>query len=149
MSVEYSYEYVAFGGNLGGAPELKYTGGGEAFAKFNIAINRRKKDKDGNWGDAPAEWYKCIVWGSDAEWIAELKKGAHFDVHDAEKQTSSWEKDGQTHYSTEFKVKKFYAPDLKKRERSDDNQNRPPHPADAQAPSHSGKPQVNGDDNPF
>ena len=38
-------------GNLGKDPELKYTSGGTAVAKFSLATNDRFKDKDGNFQD--------------------------------------------------------------------------------------------------
>ena len=62
-------------GNLGSDPDLKYSAGGAAFLRFNLATNGRRRDAAGNWGDH-TEWVRITVLGKRAESLAEhLRKG--------------------------------------------------------------------------
>ncbi|MFE2702301.1 single-stranded DNA-binding protein [Streptomyces mirabilis] len=65
-------------GNLTGDPELKFTEGGAALAKFTIAATPRTYDKDsGQWKDGTATFFRCAAWRTLAEHIAEsLGKGS-------------------------------------------------------------------------
>ncbi|MFD4549398.1 single-stranded DNA-binding protein [Streptomyces sp. NPDC058466] len=65
-------------GNLTGDPELKFTEGGAALAKFTIAATPRTYDKDsGQWKDGTATFFRCAAWRTLAEHIAEsLSKGS-------------------------------------------------------------------------
>ena len=88
-------------GNLGKDPEVKYTASGTAVANFSIATNERFKDKAGEWQDR-TEWHNIVVWQKLAEIAGEyLKKGGKVYV-EGRLQTRSWEKDGQTKYTTEI-----------------------------------------------
>ena len=51
-------------GRLGKDPELKYTKNGTAVASVNIAVNRERKDADGN---LPTDWWRLQLWGKNAE----------------------------------------------------------------------------------
>lgn len=62
-------------GSLGGDPELRFTPGGQAVANFSVAVASRKKT-DSGWTDDGTTWYRCTVWGQEAENVAEsLLKG--------------------------------------------------------------------------
>ena len=63
-------------GNLGKDPEVKYTPGGMAVAKFSLATSSRSKDKtSGEWVDH-TEWHNIVVWDKLAGVAGEyLKKG--------------------------------------------------------------------------
>ncbi|MFF2936721.1 single-stranded DNA-binding protein [Streptomyces mirabilis] len=65
-------------GNLTGDPELKFTEGGAALAKFTIAVTPRSFDRTSNqWKDGTTAFYRCAAWRTLAEHIAEsLKKGS-------------------------------------------------------------------------
>lgn len=52
-------------GRLTADAELKYTGGGQAVAKFSICVNDPYK-KDGSWVERPY-FFNCVVWGKYAE----------------------------------------------------------------------------------
>jgi single-strand DNA-binding protein len=89
-------------GNLGADPELRYTQGGTGVVNFNVAINTRKPDGDDKWVDH-VEWVKCVVWGAQAEAMAQhLKKGAPVSVRGS-LQTRKWvkESDNSDQYTTE------------------------------------------------
>lgn len=94
-------------GNLGGDPELRYTGGGTAVCNFTIATNESYKDSDGNQVDK-TEWHRIVTWGRLAEICGEyLKKGRQVYI-EGSLQTRQWEdKDGNTRYTTEVKAREM------------------------------------------
>ena len=92
-------------GNLGKDPEVKYTPGGMAVAKFSLATGERRKDKDGNWQDH-TEWHNLVAFGKTAEVAAEyLKKGKQVFI-EGQLRTSSWDdkESGAKRYKTEVIV---------------------------------------------
>ena len=56
-------------GNLGNDPEMKYSAGGAAFLRFNVASNFRTRSAEGAWEDK-TEWVRCTVFGQRAESLA-------------------------------------------------------------------------------
>lgn len=56
-------------GRLGADPELRYTQKGTAVASVNVAVNRERKDSDGNY---PTDWWRLSLWGKNAENFANL-----------------------------------------------------------------------------
>jgi len=92
-------------GNLGKDPEVKYTQGGMAVAKFTVATNERRKDKDGQWQDH-TEWHNLVAFQRTAEIVGEyLKKGGKVYI-EGSLRTSSWDdkESGQKKYRTEILV---------------------------------------------
>lgn len=92
-------------GNLGKDPEVKYTPGGVAVAKFSLATNERYKDKNGEWQDR-TEWHNLVAFQRTAEIVGEyLKKGRTVYV-EGSLRTSSWDdkESGQKKYRTEIMV---------------------------------------------
>lgn len=65
-------------GNLTDDPELKFTEGGVALAKFTIAVTPRCFDRTSNqWKDGTTAFYRCAAWRALAEHVAEsLGKGS-------------------------------------------------------------------------
>jgi hypothetical protein len=62
-------------GNLGADPEVRYTAGGTAVAKFRIATTERFTDKDGNRQER-TEWHRVVAWRKLAEICGQyLSKG--------------------------------------------------------------------------
>lgn len=63
-------------GNLGSDPDLKYSTGGAAYLRFNLASNYRSKNEAGEWQDQ-TEWVRVTVFGTRAETLSQhLKKGS-------------------------------------------------------------------------
>ncbi|MEY9944716.1 single-stranded DNA-binding protein [Kitasatospora sp. GAS1066B] len=64
-------------GNLTDDPELKFTQGGAAMARFTIASTPRTFDKaSGQWQDGTALFLRCTAWRETAEHVADtLAKG--------------------------------------------------------------------------
>lgn len=62
-------------GNIGSAPELKYSANGSPFLRFNVASNGRVRDQHGNWSDETT-WVRVTVFGQRAETLSQhLRKG--------------------------------------------------------------------------
>ncbi len=62
-------------GNLGAAPELRYTAAGTACARFPVAVNRKWTDDDGR-PQEETTWFRVVVWGKQAEACSQyLSKG--------------------------------------------------------------------------
>ena len=98
-----SVNKVILVGNLGKDPEVKFTPGGTAVAKFSLATNERFKDKAGEWQDR-TEWHNIVAWQRLAEILGEyVKKGTKLDI-EGRLQTSSWEdtQSGEKKYRTEI-----------------------------------------------
>jgi single-strand DNA-binding protein len=89
-------------GNLGRDPEVSYTPNGLAVAKFSIATSDRWKDKSTGEMQERTEWHRITAFGKLGEICGEyLSKGKQVYI-EGRLQTSSWEKDGITRYSTDI-----------------------------------------------
>ena len=72
--------HIAFSGNLGKDPELRYTNDGRLWVSLSVAWSERHKT-NGNWEDGPTEWVNVTVNGPMAENVASsLHKGMTVDV---------------------------------------------------------------------
>ncbi|PIT96878.1 single-stranded DNA-binding protein [Candidatus Campbellbacteria bacterium CG10_big_fil_rev_8_21_14_0_10_35_52] len=88
-------------GNLTRDPELKSLPSGIQVTTFSIATNRVWKDKDGGKQES-VEYHNIVVFGRQAETVAQyLKKGSSAFV-EGRMQTRSWESDGVKKYRTEI-----------------------------------------------
>ena len=89
-------------GNLGRDPKIINADNGLIIAKFNLATSERWNDKNTGELKENTEWHRIVVFGKLAE-ICEkyLSKGKKVCV-EGRIQTSSYEKDGITRYSTEI-----------------------------------------------
>ncbi|MBK8261598.1 MAG: single-stranded DNA-binding protein [Nannocystis sp.] len=89
-------------GNLGRDPELRYSADGQAVCKLAVATSRRYLNKRTNEQVEETEWHRITVWGKQAEHCnTYLTKGRQVYV-EGRLRTSSYDKDGQKHYSTEI-----------------------------------------------
>ena len=85
-------------GRLTRDAELNYSKNGKAFTRFSIAINRIGEGTD---------FINCVAWEKTAETIAEyFKKGQRILVQGSIR-TGSYEKNGQTIYTTDVLVSRF------------------------------------------
>ena len=99
-------------GNVGGDPEIRTVGTGGRVATFSLATGRQWTDQSGN-KQEKTEWHRCVVWnsarGSGLADVVEkyVKKGEKIYV-EGEIEYRQWQdKDGQTRYTTEIKVKEL------------------------------------------
>lgn len=99
-------------GRLTKDPELQYTGQGKPFIRFNIAVNRMSEGTD---------FINCVAWEKTAETIAEyFKKGQRILVQGSIR-TGSYERNGQTVYTTDVLVSRFEFIDSKNSGNSQNN----------------------------
>jgi single-strand DNA-binding protein len=63
-------------GNLGGDPEMRYTPSGAPVTSFNVAVNDRRKQPDGQMQET-TQWFRVSCWNKLADVASQyLKKGA-------------------------------------------------------------------------
>jgi single-strand DNA-binding protein len=102
MGAEGLNRWQGYGG-LGADAELKSLPKGGHILKFRMACTAKYKGNDGVWQER-TEWVRCVLFGKRAEGLAPyLSKGNKIYV-EGSLRTSSWEKEGQKHYSTEVMV---------------------------------------------
>lgn len=88
-------------GNLGRDPEIRYSQQGTAVVNFSIATSEQWTDKQGQ-KQEKTEWHNIVVFGKMAENCGKyLSKGSKVYV-EGRIETSSYEKEGQTHYMTKI-----------------------------------------------
>lgn len=85
-------------GHLAKDPETKFSAGGTAFCNFSVGITNGEK-VNGEWTKV-TEWVNGTVFGKQAEWLGEAKKGDVI-VFSGKLKTRSWDKDGVKQYRTE------------------------------------------------
>lgn len=87
-------------GRLGRDPEIRYTQAGTSVATMSIATSEKWTDKNTGQKQERTEWHRVTVFGRQAENCSQyLQKGSQVYV-EGRIETSQYEKDGQTHYST-------------------------------------------------
>lgn len=89
-------------GYMGNHPDLSYTQGGMAICKFSLATSKKNKA-----GEEKTSWHRCTAFGRTAETIAQyVGKGQQLYI-EGELSYGQYEKDGQTHYTTDIFVNEF------------------------------------------
>jgi len=89
-------------GNLGRDPEIRYSQQGTAVVNFSIATSDTWLDKNTGQKQEKTEWHRIVVFGKQAENCEKyLSKGRQVYV-EGRLSTSTYEKDGQTHYATDI-----------------------------------------------
>jgi len=83
---------------------LKQTPSGVSICSFTVAVNRRFAKE----GQQNADFINCVAWRNTAEFIAKyFGKGKMIGIVGS-LQTGKYEKDGQTHYTTDVLVDEAY-----------------------------------------
>lgn len=89
-------------GNLGADPEQRFTQDGRPITRFRVAVNNRRKDRDGNFVDH-TEWFSVTSFGRQAEIAAErLQKGSRVYVDGRLESRTYQGNDGQSRYSLDI-----------------------------------------------
>lgn len=97
-----SVNKVIIVGNLGRDPEVSYTPSGMAVARLNIATTDTWTDRATGERKDKTEWHRVVVFNKQAENCGRyLTKGRQVYV-EGRLQTSSYEKDGVTRYTTDI-----------------------------------------------
>ncbi len=94
-------------GNLGRDPEIRYSQQGLAVVNFSIATSEQWTDKNTGDRQEKTEWHNVVAFGKQAETLEKyLSKGSQVYI-EGRLQTSTYEKEGQTHYMTKVVVSTF------------------------------------------
>jgi single-strand DNA-binding protein len=89
-------------GNLGKDPEMRYLPSGQAVAKFSLATNAKRKDKNGQAQDI-TDWHNIVTFGRTAEVCNQyLKKGSPIYVEGRIQTRSYDDRDGNKKWITEI-----------------------------------------------
>lgn len=93
---------VIYEGNATKDSEVRFTSNGKAVASFNLAVNTRSKDQQGNFQDDPPLFVKVTVWGKPAESVSEsVRKGTRVIVAGRQRMTEWTTRDGETRQDLE------------------------------------------------
>lgn len=98
-------------GNVGSDPEIRSTSNGGRVATFSLATSNIWNDASGT-KQEKTEWHRCVVWNQGKSGLADVveryvKKGEKLFV-EGEINYRQWQdKDGQTKYTTEIKVREL------------------------------------------
>ena len=97
-------------GNLGNDPEVRTAGGGKV-AQFSLATSRTWNDQSGN-RQEKTEWHKCVAWNQGNAKLADIveqycRKGKSVYVEGSIEYRQWQDKEGQTRYTTEIKVREL------------------------------------------
>ena len=88
-------------GNLGKDPEVRFTPGGRAVAKFPLATSEVWNDAEGQRQER-TEWHNIVVWGKQAETCGQyLAKGRQVFVEGSIRTRQYDDKEGNRRYMTE------------------------------------------------
>ncbi len=90
-------------GHLGKDAELRAIPSGQSVATFNLATSDSWTGKDGKHTER-TEWTRIVVWGKQAEALTPYLTKAKQVYVEGKLQTRKWDKDGQTHYTTEVRA---------------------------------------------
>ena len=107
-----SVNKVILVGNLGRDPETRYTTGGDAVTNIRVATTDTWKDKNGE-KQEKTEWHNCVAWnakqgGGLADVVERYcKKGKQIYVDGEIEYRQYQDKEGQTRYITEIRVREL------------------------------------------
>lgn len=89
-------------GNLGRDPETRFSNNNLQITTMSVATTSYRRSVESQERMEETEWHRIVLFGRNAE-IAQqyLKKGSRVYL-EGRLRTRRWEKDGQTHYSTEI-----------------------------------------------
>lgn len=89
-------------GRLGRDPETRHLQTGDAVCNFSVATSEEWRDKNSGEKKEKTEWHRCTAFRKLGEICGQyLSKGSQIYL-EGKLQTRQWEKDGQTHYTTEI-----------------------------------------------
>ncbi len=99
-----SVNKVILVGRLGRDPEVKFTQGGVALARFSMATDESWKDQNGE-RQQRTEWHNIIAWRRLAEICGQYLMKGKLVYIEGRLQTRSWEdREGNKRYTTEIQA---------------------------------------------
>lgn len=97
-------------GNLGADPELRTGASGVSVLKMRLATTEVYFDKEGAKQER-TDWHRVVVFAKRAEALSKILKRGDRVIVEGRLQTSSYEKEGQKHYSTEIIASEVLLPE--------------------------------------
>ena len=88
-------------GRLTNEPELRQTLNGTMVAKFSLAVKRR-------FSNDQADFLNCSAWGKTAEFVSKYFHKGNMIALSGRIETGSYQKDGQTVYTTGIVAEEVY-----------------------------------------
>ncbi|AFC85427.1 single-stranded DNA-binding protein [Frateuria aurantia] len=89
-------------GNLGGDPELRYTGGGTAVCQLRVATAETWNDKQSGQRQERTEWHRVVLFGKLGEIAQEyLRKGRQVYIEGSLRTKEYTDKEGIKRFTTE------------------------------------------------
>ena len=139
-----SLNRVSLIGNLGRDPEVRTTPNGTKVATVSLATTTRWRDAESKEAKTRPEWHRVVLWGRNAEIVAEYcAKGSQLYV-EGPLQTRSWtDREGAKRYTTEVVARR-----VQLLGRAEDRRVPAVEERDPEAPAPS-EPEVPEDDIPF
>ena len=105
---------VVLSGRLTVVPEVKLTKSGKEVVNASIAVNRNRKDAN---GERIVDFFDFTVWGQTAEYLAKFAdKGARIEISGALRQQKYTNVTGQIVYSVYIEVSTLEIIDYKDKE---------------------------------
>ena len=108
-----SVNKVTLIGNLGNEPEIRTIGSGKKVATFSLATGRQWTGAGGE-KQEKTEWHRCVAWNGNGTGmgLADIvekycKKGERVFVEGSIEYGQYKDKEGQTRYTTEIKVREL------------------------------------------
>ncbi len=99
-----SVNKVILVGRLGKDPEVKYTQGGTAVARFSLATDEVWKDQSGE-KQQKTEWHNIVAWNKLAEICGQYLSKGRLVYIEGRLQTRNWEdKEGNKRTTTEIRA---------------------------------------------
>ena len=106
---------VTLFGRLTRDPELTYTQSGKAYVRFSLAV-QRDSDKE------EVDFINCVAWNKTAELITQYFGKGNRILIQGKLNVSSYEKNGETKYSTDVVISKIDFVDYKNSENNTTNE---------------------------
>ncbi|HLF63736.1 MAG TPA: single-stranded DNA-binding protein [Saprospiraceae bacterium] len=89
-------------GNLGRDPEVRHLENGGMMARFSIATNESRRDKNGQW-QKYTEWHDITAWGVLAERVAQqIHKGSLVYIEGKITHRKWQDREGRDRFSTDI-----------------------------------------------
>ena len=107
-------------GRLTRDPEMRYTDGGSAIARFSLAVDRRYKSENG----PTADFLNCVAFGRTAEFIEKyFRKGMRMGCQGRIQTGAYTNNDGQKVYTTDVVVESCEFVESKASQQPEENNN--------------------------
>ena len=87
-------------GRLTSDPDIRTSNDGKSIAKLSVAVNRKFKRE----GDADADFFNCVAFGKNSEFIEKYFHKGMKAVITGELRNNHYEKDGVKHYSEQIAI---------------------------------------------